>query len=379
MQTRISKEISGRNIYLNINMSNSYSSTVALPATISQNFQTSLIDNPSLYNLILTRFSVPGTSIPIYPFLTLGYPGTTDINLGIFSIIIGYNGSYSTRIYFEWQPETLIPPLISAFSAQSPNQDPFDPYYFGFSYQNIANMLTVGIRAAIASATLIIPGFPSDVDCYVIFNNNTGYFSFLGTSNMYHSQSPIDPLNVQLWFNTPILSFLTGFKTFFNAFNSASGLDILLLITNNLNNSSSTQDGFNPNIPDGYYQVQSEFENDASMESLSRILITSNNCGGVIPQNELTTISGISPTFLNVIADFVPLASTENGTYRSKFQYYAVSEFFRRTLTQTTPFLSIGLAFYWQTRAEPYLRPIYINPGDNLIVTFLFERKNLLP
>jgi hypothetical protein len=375
MNTRFTIDKQGKNVYLNVVIANSFLNTTEIPASISQNFNTAIIDNPSLYNLILSRVSLPGTAIPLYIFKTIGYPETTDVNIGAGYVTVGYNGQYGAGTYWVWQPETLQPPIYSEFSAQTPNQDPDDTYYYAYSYQNIANMFNVAIQTSIAAAAAAIPGFPSGVDCYVTFDPNTGDFSFFGTQNMYHSDDPTDPLNVQLWFTSTLSSFFVGFKTFFNSYNSADGLDFLFLITDNNNNT--------PASPAGYYQVQCEFDNDFALEALSRVLITSNNCGGILAQNELTTIATVetstpTPSFLNIMADFIPVASTETGSYRSSIQYYAQSEFFRRTLTQTTPLLSIAFDFYWQERAQPYYRRIMLSPSDSLSVTFLFERKNIL-
>lgn len=370
MNTRINKQTIGENIYLNINLINPITSTQQIDALFSKTLQTAVVDNPSDYNLIISRFSIPASSVPIFHFQTRGFPANTNINQGIYSIVIGYNGLFTAPTYLQWVPQTFIPPLITTFSALQPNQDESDTYYFNYSYVNLSNMVSTALQSAIASGS----GFlPTGVNAYMIYNPQSGYYSLLGTANMFHSTNPTDPLNVQIYFNTPLQLFFTGFKNIHKAFNSVNGQDELILIENDLNNSSTTQDGFNPNIPIGYYQIQSEFNNDSSLQSLTRILMVSNAFGGVVPQSELN--STIPSSYLNVITDFIPEVSTMNGTYRSKFQYYAGSEFYRRTLTQINPLTTIALDFLFQGRTATHFHHLVLNPGDVLSITFIFEKK----
>jgi len=370
MKTSVTKEITGENVYLNINMANPLLSPISIKAAFSQTLNQAIVDKPSDYNLILSRFSIPGTAIPIFIFKTLGYPATTDINQGLYSVSIQYNGSTTAQTYLEWIPLALVPPYVPVFSALQPNQSNDDPYYFNYSYHNLADMVTIAIRAAITAGSGFLPG---GTDAYMIYSDEAGFFSILGTQGMYHSKDPTDPLNVRIFINTPLASLLTGFKFVHNGVNTANGLDEAIIVQDNLNNSPTTQDGFNPNIPDGYYQVPQEFSADSSLEKLTRIVVTSSAFGGVVPQSELSTLS--TSSYLPIIADFVPSASTMAGSYRSRFQYYAQSEFFRRQLTQSSPLVSIALHFYWQSLSDSDFHEPYIYSGEVLSIQFIFEKK----
>jgi hypothetical protein len=374
MRNSVQTHRNGKNVFLNINFSNPITATSAIQASISQTLQQPLVDNPSEYNLIISRFSIPGTAVPLFHFIAQDYleTGNTDPNLGIYAVGLEYNGSSTGPVYLEWVPQTTGSPLIPAFGPLQPGQDLMDPYYFNYSYVNLANMVTTALRAAITAGS----GFlPADVDCYMIYNNQSGFFSLLGTTNMAHSASPSDVLNVRIWFNTVLWQFFTGFKNIHNAYNSANGQDEMILIENDRNNSPTTEDGFNPNLPTGYYQMQSEFNNDSAQQSLSRIIMTSDTFGGVVAQGEINT-SQLS-SYLNMLTDFVPAATTANGSYRSKFQYYAGSEFYRRTLTSRNPLDRISIQFLWQAAqgVGGHFHPLLLEPGQDLTIAFILEKK----
>ena len=370
---RVTKDVRDENIFLNILITNPVTSTTNIPCAITETLQSPVVNNPSDHNLIISRISIPGDSIPIFRFLTRGYPLSTDPNEGIYSVVISYNGFNTPPVYLEYIPQVFFPPAIPVFSATQPQQDYNDSYYDIYSYQLLADMVTEAIQGAL---TLGASFLPAGVNAYMIYTANTGFFSILGTQNMYHSIVPVDPLNVQIWFNTPLATLLPAFQYGFIGSNTPNGRDCLILVKNNLNNSPTTQDGFNPNIPTGYYQIQTEYNGDSNLQTLSRILLTSNAFGGVVPQSEL--VSGTSSSYLNVIADFVPAVSVANGSYRSKFQYFSQSEFFRRHLTSSSPLSSISLALYWQDRTS-FIHPLILYPGTFCSIQFIFEKKKLIP
>jgi len=368
LKQKITTETKGDTIFLNVNLSNPQSSNQLINASISSTLRNPILDTPSDYDLIISRFSIPGRATPLFFFETNPFPNT-NVNQGIYSVVIEYQGQLSDRVFLNFTPETLTPPNIPVFSALVPNQNPNDLYYYAYSYQNLANMITTAIKTAIGTA----PFLPPDTDAYCIYNNLSGFFSFLGTKNMFSSNDPLDPNNVRIWLNTPLANFFTGLRTIHNTYNGLDGKDEMLLISNERNNDFNTQDGFNPNIPDGYYQTQLEFNSDSSLESLTRIIICSNGFGGVVSQAEVSDANS-QGTYRNVLADFLPTVSTSNGSYRTKFQYFAQSEFFRRTLTQKLPLDTLQMDFFWQGIKPGLFRPLVLEPGDVLSIQFIFQK-----
>lgn len=369
MKTSYTTTTEGDTIYLNASIVNIETSRVEIPAIMTLNTHQPILDKASDYRMIISRFSIPGRAIPLFFFQTEDFPNSNP-NTGIYSVTIGYQGNYSAPVSLILVPETLTPPKLPLFSPQTPSQDEQDTYYYVYSYSNLANMVTTALRTAINSVGFL----PIGVDAYMTYNSVNSLFSLFGTNNMASSGSPFDPNNVQIFFNTPLSTFFTGFKSIHKSYNNINGQDELILIENTRINTTATQDGFNPNIPDGYYQMQEEFNSDSSLETLTRIIITSNGFGGVLAQSEINSQLS-SGGYGNIVADFVPAASIATGSYRSKLQYYAQSEFYRRTLTSGGPLVSINLNFQWQGIRPSTIRQLILEPGDTLSIQFVFEKK----
>ena len=368
LQNHVKVDRQGETVFLNITLNNPEGAKAPVNASISTMLQNAIVDDPSSYRLIISRFSIPAKAIPLYFYQTLPFPNT-NVNKGIYSVSIGYNNTYTAQVYLELIPESFQQPQVSTYSLESPNQSQQDSYYYMYSYQNLATMITKAIRAAIAAGA----GFlPAAVDAYMTYQPSTGLFNLLGTQNMANSDNVFDPLNVSIWFNTPLANFFTGLRTTINTYNSLNGRDEMVSIVNLLNNSSATQDGSNPNIPVGYYQLTSEFNSDSSLQELARIIVVSNSFGGIASQSEVTPSN--SGSYQNIIADFVPQASEAAGQYRSKFQYYAQSEFYRRTLMDKTPLNQLQFSFLWQGTSPNVYRNIILRPEDVLSIQFIFER-----
>ena len=340
------------NTYLNVVINNPIDSKVAIPAQLQTTLRTPIVDVPTDHNLIVSRFSIPASSIPLFIFRPL------EENTGIYAVGFEYQGQSTPPVYLEWLPQSF--------------SNPSDPtYFYNYSYQNLASMVNAALKTA-NTYVQVNYSWPS-FDVYMTYTNNTGYFNLLGTTNMFNSNDVNDPNNIRIWFNTPLARCFQGFKSYFNKFNAPDGRDEMILIANNLNNSQASQDGFNPNIPADYYQIPFEFNSDANLQTLSRIIVTSNGLGGVSSQAEVST--GLQGgTYANVLTDLVPVATPNNGAY-NKYQYYVQSEFYRRSLSQINPLTEIQLNFFWQSDFGAPPTQLTLNPGDTLNVQMIFEAK----
>ena len=359
---------SDKNVYLNVLINNPISSRQIIPAQLQTTLRAPIVDVPLEYNLIVTRFSIPATTIPLFIFRPQPKPNE-DVNLGIYSIGFEYQGQNTPPIYLRWLGHNFEPAPPTPLPGENINA----PYYFNFFYQNMADMVNNAFREGIAyaQANFSWPVF----DVYMTYTANSGYFNLTGTQNMFSSPDKNDPNNIRIWMNTPLNRCFQGLKSYFRGVNAPDGRDKFFLIQNTLNNSPSTQDGFNPNIPAGYYQMPMEFNSDANLQTLSRIIITTNGLGGVVSQAEVST--GIqSGTYANILTDLVPAASSSNGSY-NKYQYFVQSEFYRRSLTQLNPLTEIQLSFYWQADYGAEFNQLTLGPGDSLNVQMCFEAKNL--
>lgn len=360
---------SDEHIFYNVSLINPVDSHTPLPAVFNETRTTPILDNCSNYTMSVIRFSIPSTLVPLIQIRPLGYPASSDVNKTIFSVSLGYNGSVTAQQYLEWIPQTSTAPSVKSFTALQPGPQVNDPYYFDFSYQNFVDMINVALKAAYAAGLSFLPGSMTAAP-YMIYDPSTEIFSLIGQQAMSHSSDPTDVLNVVIYFNTPLYAHFPGFQTYIRGFNLSNGRDNQILIKNNLNNSPSTQTGMNPNIPSGYYEIQSEFHDDDALETLNRIVFVSNS----IPVRAEAESGSGGGEMLSIIKDFIAQVSTTNGQYRTAFQYYVQSEFIKTDMVSSNALVSIQLSIYWSDTVGN-LYPILLNPGDNLSIKFLFERK----
>ena len=348
---------SDKNVFLNVVINNPIDAPAAIPAQIQTTLRNPLVDVPKDYNLVVTRFSIPASSIPLFIFRnSLNF---RDPDTGIYSLGFEYQGQSTPPIHLQWLPQSFSKP-------SDPN------YYFNYSYQNLADMVTNAFTVAHAYVVENLD-WP-DFGCYMTYSVSSGYFNIIGSASMASTNQRDDTNNIRIWFNTPLARCFQGFKSFSNTVNAPDGRDEMILIANYLNNAQSSQDGFNPNIPASFYQIPFEFNSDANLQTLSRILITSNGLGGVVSQAEVST--GLQGgTYANILTDLIPSASPSNGAY-NKYQYFVQSEFYRRSLTQINPLTEIQLNFYWQADfgASPNL--LFLEAGDTLNVQLILEAKD---
>lgn len=369
LNSTISQGKSGDTIYVNINLTNPQMSTKAVNAVLNNNLQEAIIDKAEDYRIVVSNFSCSGRALPILYFETIPYPNT-DIDLGLFSVVLTYRGFTTGVVNLRWLPETFTPPLVREFTPITPTADPSDPYYYNYSYSNISAMVTRALQDAIGLGG----GFlPEGTDAYMTFNTTTGYYEIFGTQNMFNSLDIFDTENVGIWFNTPLAKALSGFKTAVRGYNSPEGLDELIIVSDNLNNTHDVD----PSIPVGYYKIPFEFNADSNLQSLTRIVVTSPSFP-VVAQVQVSAISSLQNSttgaYDNIIFDFIPATSTANGSYRGKFQYFVQSEFFRRQLTAKGAIQDLQFNFLWEGINAGVLRPLVLEPCENLQLRIMFEK-----
>lgn len=353
---RTSKQLNG-NVFANFTINNDSLNTQPIVASLSRTLQDPIVDNPSEYDMVITRFAIPGKAVPLFNFNVQPFPNT-DVNKGIYSIGLEYNGNSSPPQYLEWIPQTLTAPKIPVFNVRTPTPARDDPYYYNYSYQNIANMINNALVSLIASS----PWLPAGVDCYMTYDAVGGLFTLWG-KNMANSSNPFDPLNVRIWFSTPLQTMFTGFKNIHKAYNSISGQDEMILIEDDKDNKVGD-----------YYKITMEYNSDSNMQSLARILLLSSGFGGVGEQAEVYDTLTESNPYSSLVTDFVPEASAENGSYRSKFTFFTGSEFMRRPLTSSTPLYNVDFKFVWEDRSSR-VHDLYLFPGDVLSIQILFVKR----
>lgn len=161
-----------RHIYYNITMehqdvNNPYSGPTQ--ATFEENRTVPILNNPSLYEGAIVRFSAATDEIPILnkvpiafdedrpAFIPTGATGNNNINKTYGSITLSYFGTptggsgptgATTQTYLEWTPENNVSPMVPIFTAQNPTRKIGDPYYALKTYQHQLDLMNTSIAGA---------------------------------------------------------------------------------------------------------------------------------------------------------------------------------------------------------------------------------------
>ncbi|ACF17002.1 V18 [Sputnik virophage] len=118
------------------------------PAIFQAQLTQPIVHNPSEYFLSVVRFSIPTQNIPLTIPQIQPYPNT-NVNNTIYSVSIGYNGTYSSQNFVQFDPSLTSPniPAPNAPTVTSPNVE-VTPYYYIYDYSTFLQMINTALENA---------------------------------------------------------------------------------------------------------------------------------------------------------------------------------------------------------------------------------------
>lgn len=326
-------------------------------AVYSETRGEAILDKPSDYYLAIDRFSIPGLEIPIFIFTPDAY-----------SVAMDFNGNESGQKFVQF---------ISDSSYDSSH--PF--FYYIFSYQLFITM----INKALATAFAALPAKPAGVTAppYLIYDESSSTFSMIAQQTYTPVSATLDsPLNLRVYFNTPLYNFFQNFYTFFHGYAQTDGKDFHILLTNTYNNNILIPFGAPgydalATLPNAYVNKQ-EFSSLYLWNAFKDIVITS----GALPTAlELVPTLNSNGTVVQgrkdsrkILSDFFPLIDL-GPEVRSSFQYNASGKYRYIDLISDSPLFTMDLQFYWEDNFLN-LYPILIPAHDIINIKIAFIKKN---
>ena len=195
-----------------------------------------LIDNPNDYYLTITRFTVPGSEIPIFIFPIQEFPNLNP-NLSPFSVTLQHNGNIQQEfIIYSTRDLDLSPPTPP--TANNP-QWSRTSYYFVYSYYHMIDMINTALQTAFDNlATKPVGSIAPRLD----YNQDTEFISWNIQRAFYDNALP-DADRIDIFINTPLLTYLEAISYFFRGYDQALGRDWQLVVKDNVsiyNQSSCT-------------------------------------------------------------------------------------------------------------------------------------------
>lgn len=344
--------------YHNVSIFND--SKVATPAIYSEKRDGAILENPSLWNLSVIRFTVPAQTIPIFSFEEDEYIVTINDNI--------HDNSQSTIVAYE--------PLNNQEEGAS-------DYFYVYDYDRFIHMINNAIQ-----------------ESYSILNGESGpytgygfapYLSFDPTTDLITMNMPsqfrsypgtsTEP-QFSLYFNSKLYRFFQSFwvdqltnvdntiSYEFQAFNKGTGNYKLFT---DLPEKESGFTGMNyPTSYTGYAMTQ-DFATLYNWNSFRNITFLTS----YIPVTSETLNNVGSPNgddFKPILTDFE--VQTQQGfDVHSYIQYYPQGEYRLISLSGEKPMTTLDFQLFWRDR-EQNLYPITIPPGDSISVKLMFRRKD---
>jgi len=350
-------------IYYNIEMTNNQDKPIPLSFTDYRN-QPLFSDHPEDYQMAITRFQIPCSSLPWTFFPSVNDDGITPDN-AYYRVSIPYKNAWYTA-YVTFVPQGGLPNT--------------DINYLGiYSIQSLVDMIN---QAILTAFNLVVAAYPADfptLECaYLLYDSANGFINYIAPTVNFNSAM------LRVYFDTTLYLLFDNLFSYYYPDGVVSGTlnadaNYWLIAKNTGNNviTSAPPFGFGP--ASSSYEMKAEFKNLGQLSSAKSIVFTSANLpvsGEFIPTSSFNTSLNTSSSFRNILTDFELLLDSPNGQgLRSIQQFYNSGEYRLIDLSGTTGIKVVDLQAYYSD-SKLRLRPIMLPVNSYCSVKILFRRKS---
>jgi hypothetical protein len=380
-------------------------------AVYEENLTQPLIQNPSDYYITVARFSIPGTSIPIFSMDII--PNQIDPNLTPYSFCLSYLGNDFPAIleYFS-TGNTPVPP------APRPGvfQDRMSRYYYVYEYSHMIQMMNITLNTAFLALKAAFPAAPPTEAPFFVYDEITQLISLVA-QYAYTGNATIQIFTTSLTYER----FLNGMSVQFLGNNQPNGKDLLFLFPPmNINVPGGTIApkviGLLPKFNDAWVagpgpvrpipagaQLETKEPRDYTADvnnppfylfnvqdfvtiqywnSFRNIVFTTGNIPvqseyipsvqNFVPNTNTQATGAIA--YRPILTDFQPILAAA-GDARSQLQYYPQGPYRLLDMISNTPLQKIDLQIWWEDIIGN-LHPIFIAASQIASVKLLFIKKN---
>lgn len=356
-------------VYYNLTIGSASTKTSGDPHSVAEvlasaavNSNIPIINNPEEYHCSIVRMAFTGYTIPLIQFCV--QTPVTDINLGVYSFTLSYGGTDSAQTFYRFKPQlqNVTPPPTG-----TPTQT-FGPYYFGFDYEWIVDIMNTAIAAAMADLKTKVGGaIAAAKDPFFFYDETMGRITLYADANFF-DESLATP--IKIYFNNASYVYMVGF--YYNNISSDDpiGKDSLLVIrsVNGLN--TKTISAVN------YISMPQQYVTLEYMSSLKSILITTSM--NIRPESFNVSNGGAiqNISYTNVMQDYLPdISQPTPGISSYKFIYNAVFPYRIFNFYQKTPLYTIDAAVKF-TDQFGNIYDFYNQKGQSVDLKFMFIKKS---
>lgn len=317
------------NTYYNANLANK--ENIFLPARFEANHSTPIVNCGSDNYLIVTRFYIPASGIPLFNFFGSG----KDYWISVGTNLPSAPGIYSEKLLYD----------------ESWNQTPLKGAVW--SYAQFLSSLNVAMAKLMTFLTTLTA--PSK-----IWSDMIWYFDT--TSKLFKCRMFLaDAFNIKIYMNDNLYRFFPTFPAKELSLNSPNKADYQLIV--------DFQNPDNLRVA-GRCEIITEINCTYAWNSLVRIYLISS---GLCTKGEIQYNPYGENQSLNIITDFEPIV---NGDVRGNdvYQYVQAGEYRRLDIQDNSPIRKIDLQLFYEDKwGNVY--PIYITPNSFMSIKLLFQTK----
>lgn len=335
------------NIHYNAIINNPEGSGKLIPMEYVQEHTQPILLDPTKYSLCVERFNIPGNALPLFFFVD-----------GSYSVTLAFGGSNFRRFL------AYVPIALPAFDPGN------QPVYY---YAQMVKAFNDAFADAFADLKAAFPAAPPQHPPVLIFNAVTQLFSFV----VERTYDPSLGATVEIYLNYKAAVLFENIQFFSLSRVDVDGKDSLLIVENEYNNyypvATDPSVDFTPVVGVSYpaYQFTSAFPYFRAWNQLKSIVITTRS----IPcRREIVGLEGTSQTsFISMLTDFTPQINSSSDIL-STFYFYPQGPYRLIDLVSTIPITSFDFKIYWTT-FDGQLIPMYLTPGNEMSIKFLFMKK----
>lgn len=335
-----------------------------------------ILKNPSDYYGSIVRMQFPGFTLPVIgPFIVQNNP-VSNINLGIYSFTLQFNGINSDQTFFIYVPQNLG----NSITPQNGTQyQIFSEYYFLYDYTAICNIMNTALTTALTSlkskgGTGAIAGANAP---FFDYDSNTERISLYADNVNYNQASSVNL--IKIFFNAPTYIYMEGLPYNSLSYTDPNGLDNELIIY-----SQHLIHTFDVTVPAAYTAlvVTQQYVSLGYMCDIKNITVET-SMGSIkeifnITQNNQTVGTTQSTGYNAVLTDFImDVSAPQAGLSSYRFIYNAPSLYRVFGFNDNLPLQNINVSFWWYDTYENKY-PLYILKGESPSVKFMFIKKDLL-
>ena len=334
-----------------------------------------IIDNPSQYQLSIVRFQVDSSTAPV--FMPAIQPNQPDINLTTYSVTLSIRELTSGPVYVRWRPmdKTAMLPM----SPSNGLADYSTGYYFCYSY----NWWCMLVLEAYETALGLLRN--SDVDIIdeaippLFYWNNGSSAAVILAQTEFYDMGPNGPENcIEIYMNQSLYSLFNSFPATFESYASPFGQNYRILcyrVASINTDLISLADGSEVEC----ISVPQEFSTTLAWSPFVSIVFTSSTIpvlGSITMPAQITiddrldySTSQLSATEL-IVTDLV----SNDGVYRSSLTYEPNAQYRYIDLYGNQALTEIDMSIYWRTKLGTLI-PFRLGSGGTVSVKLGFFKK----